>query len=417
MRFLHTSDWHLGRQFHNVSLLEDQRYIIQQILDIIARLNQQKKIDAILVAGDIFDRSVPPAEAVALLDDVVDHISHELQIPLIIISGNHDSGKRLSFGARQLAKSQVHLIGQLYQTPQPVILTDEFGEVAFYGIPYADPASVRDVYDESKKIQSHEDAMKLLTEKIKTHNGKNRRSVVLSHCFIDGGSESDSERPLSVGGADKIPYDLFTDFNYTALGHLHAPQFKGQENIRYSGSILKYSFSETKQKKSVTIVDMDEKGECSVEKIPLTPLKNMRIVEGLLDDILTNAPDDETINDYLLVRLLDTQALYEPMAKLRAVYPNVLQLEKPNLNKGGEREKLKRENLKKGEMPMFLDFFKQMTNDELNEKENKIIATILDDIHRCTDTLATTSAVNLKTNVKTSLEKNAKTNAIIRGKE
>jgi len=379
MRFLHTSDWHLGRQFHQVSLLDDQRHVINEIFDIISR----EKVDVILIAGDIYDRSVPPADAVALLDEVIDHICHELKIPVILIAGNHDSGRRLGFGSRQFAKSGVHILGRLSQILEPVVLNDAHGEVAFYGIPYADPASIRDAFSED--VHSHEAAMQLLTTQISQHNETDRRCVVLSHCFIDGGLESDSERPLSVGGADRVPFDLFSDFHYTALGHLHGPQFKGQENIRYSGSILKYSFSEANQKKSVTIVDMDKNGRCEVKKIPLKPLKNMRIVEGCLDEILLTAKHDPNANDYILVRLMDTHALYEPMARLRVVYPNILQLEKPNLNQGGERQILKRENLKKGEMPMFLDFFQQMTDQQLDDKASKIVAGILDKIHQGND--------------------------------
>ena len=379
MRILHTSDWHIGRQFHNVSLIADQRHVLDEIVTLIAEQN----IDVVLIAGDIYDRSMPPADAVALLDDVIDRISHQLRIPIIMITGNHDSAQRLMFGARQLAKSGVHILGKLSKEPQPVILNDAHGEVAFYGIPYADPASVRDALEND--VHSHEQALQVLTAQIKQHNNPGRRCVVLSHCFIDGGEASDSERPLSVGGADKVPYELFADFHYTALGHLHGPQYKGKESIRYSGSILKYSFSEASHNKSVTVVDMNASGECTIDKIPLKPLHDMRIIEGCLDDIIARAKDDPAPNDYVLIRLLDKHALYEPMAKLREVYPNILQLEKPNLSQGGERQLLKRENLKKGELPMFLDFYQQMTGDDLDEESTKRVANLLDQIHKGVD--------------------------------
>ena len=376
MRILHTSDWHLGRQFHNVSLLEDQRHVLDQLIAII----EQQNIDVVLVAGDIYDRSIPTADAVALLDDVIDRISHKLNVPLIMIAGNHDSAQRLSFGARQLVKSGVHIVGQLDREPKPVVLNDEYGEVWFYGIPYADPANVRDVFAED--VHSHQQAMQLLTGQIKEHHNATKRHVVLGHCFIDGAEASDSERPLSIGGADKVSYQLFSEFHYAALGHLHGSQFKAKETIRYSGSILKYSFSEVKQKKSVTVVELNDAGKCSIEKIPLEPLRDMRIIEGHLQEILDKAKSDPSPEDYLLVKLLDKHALYEPMAKLREVYPNVLQLEKPNLKQGGERQLLRRENLKKGEMPMFLDFYQQMTNEELDERATKIVAKLLDELHQ-----------------------------------
>ena len=379
MRILHTSDWHIGRQFHNVSLIADQRHVLDEIVTLIAEQN----IEVVLIAGDIYDRSLPPADAVALLDDVIDRISHQLRIPIIMITGNHDSAQRLMFGARQLAKSGVHILGKLSKEPQPVILNDAHGEVAFYGIPYADPASVREALEND--VHSHEQALQALTDQIKQHNNPGRRCVVLSHCFIDGGEASDSERPLSVGGADKVPYELFADFHYTALGHLHGPQYKGKESIRYSGSILKYSFSEANHNKSVTVVDMNANGECTIDKIPLKPLHDMRIIEGCLEDIITRAKDDPEPDDYLLIRLLDKHALYEPMAKLREVYPNILQLEKPNLSQGGERQLLKRENLKKGELPMFLDFYQQMTGDNLDEESTKLVANLLDQIHKGVD--------------------------------
>ena len=379
MRILHTSDWHIGRQFHQVSLIEDQRHVLDQIIEIIT----EYKIDVILIAGDIYDRSIPAADAVQLLDDVIDVISHTLQIPLILISGNHDSAQRLTFGARQLVKSDVYLLGQLSKEPQFVTLNDEFGEVRFYGIPYADPANVRNILEND--VRTHEEALSALINQIKqtkpSKSSKERR-VVLSHCFIEGGEASESERPLSVGGADSVPYELFKAFEYTALGHLHGAQFKGQENIRYSGSILKYSFSEVSHKKSVTIVDIAANGECHIDKVALTPLRDMRIIEGYLEDIILNAKNDPSPKDYLLIRLLDTHALFEPMAKLREVYPNVLQLEKPNLAMGGERQTLKRENLKKGELPMFLDFYQQMTGDELDEAAEKVVVSVLDKIHQ-----------------------------------
>lgn len=377
MRILHTSDWHIGRQFHNVSLIEDQCYILDEIL----RITKENNIDVIIVSGDIYDRSVPPAEAIKLLDQIIERIYREIKIPLIMSSGNHDGATRIGFASTPLSESGIHIIGELSKEIQPIILNDEHGEVAFYAVPYAEPVVVRDVLDVD--VHSHEAAMEVLTDRIKTDNGKDRRCVVMSHCFIDGSESSDSERQLSsVGGVDKVPYKLFSDFNYTALGHLHAPQHQGKETIRYSGSILKYSFSEVSQKKSVTLVEMDADGECIIEKIPLIAKRDMRIIEGTLEEILEKAKTDPLADDYLLVRLLDTHALYEPMAKLRQYYPNVLQLEKPNLAVGGERHAVKKENLQKGEMPMFVDFFKQMTDAELTPEEESMIGGLLDEIHK-----------------------------------
>jgi len=376
MRILHTSDWHLGRQFHHLSLLEDQRHILEQLVNIAA----EQKVDVILIAGDIYDRAIPPAAAVKLLDDVLKRLNHDLGIPIIIISGNHDSGQRLAFGAQQLAKAGIHMCGVLDKTPEPIILNDAYGEVAFYGLPYADPAMVRDVLE--VEVHSFDQATEVLCQQILKHNSLQRRSVVLSHCFLDGGEISESERPLSVGGADQVAANHFNDFNYVALGHLHAPQYRLKPSIRYSGSLLKYSFSEEKQQKSVTLVDMDGVGECKVEQIPLIAKRDMRILEGHLDEILENAQHDPNNEDYLLIRLLDKHAILDVMGKLRQAYPNVLHIERPSLMQGGERQQSSREHLTRGEMPLFKDFYQQMTGDEMDAESAELVAKLIDTIHQ-----------------------------------
>lgn len=380
MKILHTSDWHIGRQFHNVSLIEDQRHILEQIL----RIAKEKEVDVIIVAGDIYDRALPSNDAIRLLDDIIERVYLELKIPIILSSGNHDGATRMGFASTPLSESGVYIVGELTKELKPIILMDKYGEVAFYPLPYAEPVVVRDVF--GCDVHTHEEGLTVLTEHIKADNGSDRRCVVMGHCFIDGSESSESERDLSsIGGVDKVSYKVFADFNYTALGHLHAPQHHGLDTIQYSGSILKYSFSEVKQKKSVTIVEMDEAGDCNIEKVPLNALRDMRIIEGTLAKILESAKEDPYPEDYLLVRLLDDEALFEPMAKLRQIYPNVLELQRPNLENGGVRQKIKRENLKKGEMPMFIDFFKQMTGDDLNEEQLDVVNQFLTDLHKGED--------------------------------
>ena len=385
MRILHTSDWHIGRQFHNVSLLDDQRHVLDQMVDLV----RSKKVDVVLIAGDIYDRSVPPASAVALLDEVLNRICTQLGVPVIMIAGNHDGPQRLGFGARQLAGAGLHIVGQLLAQQSPIILTDDFGDIAFYGIPYADPVTVRDVF--SVDTATHDEAMAYVTAQVHEHHLRHqkteekRRCVVLSHCFLDGGDESESERPLSIGGADRVSPKHFMNFNYAALGHLHGPQYKGAPYIRYSGSILKYSFSEEKHKKSVTLVDMDAQGLCNIEQIQLQPLHDMRILEGTLEEVLTQGKNDPNNKDYVLVRLTDTNAILDIMGKLRMVYPNVLHLERPGLMSTGEPRVLLREQLKKGEMAMFGDFFKQISGNDLTDEQRNIIENELNDINRNVD--------------------------------
>ena len=382
MRMLHTSDWHIGRQFHNVSLLDDQRHVLNQIVELI----EARQVDVVLVAGDIYDRSVPPAQAVELLDEVLDRICRQLSVPVIMISGNHDSPERLGFGSRQLTDAGLHIVGPLEKMLSPVLLQGKLSTAGavFYGIPYADPAMVRDRFN--VEVSSHDQAMAFLCEKVREHHQAGVSAhcpcVVLSHCFIDGGESCESERPLSIGGADRVSAEHFKSFAYTALGHLHGRQYKGAESIRYSGSILKYSFSEQNQHKSVVLVDMDAQGGCEIEQLSLTPLRDMRILEGELDALLAAGREDPNREDYLLVRLSDKHAILDVMGKLREVYPNVLHLERPGLMADGELQAARREQLKKGEMSMFRDFFQQVSGDTLDSEQNEWVEQLLESIHR-----------------------------------
>ena len=385
MRILHTSDWHIGRQFHNVSLLDDQRVVLEQIINII----QSRDVDVLLIAGDIYDRSVPPASAVELLDDVLHRICHELSVPVIMIAGNHDSAGRLSFGSRQLTEAGLHIVGPLSASWNPVVLKDEGGEVAFYGIPYVDPVIVNDVY--GSQCASHDDAIAYLAESIqKDIAGKGEkapsRTVLLSHCFIDGGDECDSERPLSMGGADKVSPRHFEPFSYTALGHLHGRQFKGKPHIRYSGSPMQYSFSEERHKKVVTLVELSTSGAVEIDDIALDSPHRMRIIEGELEELVKQAERDEHSDDYLLVRLTDTRAILDPMGKLRKVYPNVLHLERPALAASGRQYGVDRELLKssvggqrRGALSMFEDFYQQVSDATLSDEQKIVIEAMLDE--------------------------------------
>jgi exonuclease SbcD len=376
MRILHTSDWHLGRQFHNLSLLDDQRLALAQIIDII----RTRQVDVVVVAGDIYDRSVPPATAVELLDATVHRICNELQVPLILLAGNHDGPQRLGFASRQLAGAGLHVAGPLWSVPQPILIKGDTGEVAFYPIPYADPATVRHVHD--VEVSSHDEAMAYLLEQIRQDNDPTRPCVVIAHCYLAGGEVSESERPLSIGGADQVSPEYFKDFSYAALGHLHGPQFRGAQHIRYSGSPLKYSFSEERQRKSVTLVELDAAGNASIEQIPLAPRHDLRTLEGALDELLAAGRNDPQRDDYLLVRLTDTHAILDVMNKLRDVYPNVLHLERPGLMARGDGLEFSRERLKKGELAMFEDFFAQVNGGDLSEEQREVVAATLDALHR-----------------------------------
>ncbi|TOY95322.1 exonuclease SbcCD subunit D [Vibrio fluvialis] len=371
MKFLHTSDWHLGRQFHNVSLLEDQRYVLKQLIDYL----KNNAVDAVIVAGDVYDRSVPPTVAIELLDEVVSSICTDLNIPMIMIPGNHDGAKRLGFAAKQMKGAGLHIISDFEQMMTPVVLkSDQAGDVAFYGMPYNDPEQVRHHYQNS--VTTHDEAHQFLCEFIKAQRDTSQRHVLISHCFVDGAMESDSERPLSIGGSDRVNHEHFADFDYVALGHLHQPQKKGEEHIRYSGSLMKYSFSEQHQKKGMTLVELNDAGFVAAEHIPLSAPHDMRIIEGELDQLLEQGKTDPSAHDYLLVRLHDKHAILDPMEKLRKVYPNVLHLEKPGMLIGVDQE-MGRARLARGEMDMFRDFFLEAKQEPLSEQQESAMAEVI----------------------------------------
>jgi exonuclease SbcD len=377
MRFIHTADWHLGRIFHGVHLTEDQAYVLNQFVDLV----RERKPDAVLISGDVYDRAVPPPEAVALLDDVLSRIVLDLKVKVILIAGNHDSPDRLGFGSRLLAGQGLHVIGSLTAEPFGITLQDEYGPVEVFALPYAEPSIVRErLGDES--IIDHNSAMSALVKRaLKVHH-RRARSVLLAHAFVAGSEESESERPLSIGGTSAVDRPVFEDFQYVALGHLHRPQQAGNELIRYSGSLLKYSFSESGHDKSVNIVDLDAPGECRVEKISLSPRRDVRCVEGLLDDILQRARDDKNGDDYLMVTLLDKGPILNVMGKLREVYPNVLDLERPVLMASGQIGSGSIDHRKMQDIELFSSFFSQVTSEDLTEEQSMAYTKSVDALHQ-----------------------------------
>ena len=377
MRFIHTSDWHIGRLFQNVSLLEDQLYALAQIKAYAVQYN----VDALLVSGDIFDRAIPPANAVKALDDFINDFIETVDIPIVMISGNHDSSDRLSFGAKQMSNAGVHLLTSIKDCEKPVIIEASGEQLALFGIPYHDPVQVREAFNDDLgelPIKTYDQAHTFLAEKIKAgfKQYEGMAKVLLSHCFIDGASESDSERPLSIGGADRVSYQPLIDFDYVALGHLHGPQYKGAEHIRYCGSLLKYSFSEHKQKKGVTLVEIKE-GNVEHQHLDIKPKHNMRIIEGELEQLINDGKNDQHQHDYILARLTDKQLMLDPMGRLRSVYPNTLQIERTNFD-NLEAKKLKSEGSATGqnqrdEKQVFSDFFSQVMDSELTEQQITIL--------------------------------------------
>ena len=367
MRIIHTSDWHLGRVLHNADLLEDQAHALDELV----ALTKDVKPDAVIVAGDLFDRAIPPKEAVELADDVFTRIVKECGTTVIAIAGNHDSPERVQFGARILGAQGLHVAGTLEHVPT-IQLIDKHGPVHIVALPYASPEAVRSaLHDE--RIRDHESATAALIARFAPAAAAGQRRILVGHAFVDGGQASpDSERPLAVGGSGLVSLGVFDGFDYVALGHLHAPQSLAGHRVRYSGSLLKYSFQEAKQAKSISVVELDAKGSVRVEAIPLSLKRDLRIIEGSLEELLTMSGTDDRRDDWICARVLDEGLLFDPMAKLRTRYPNAIKLERPALAptaRGLSRPSIE----KKSELDLFARFVSDVSGKELDAAERAIV--------------------------------------------
>jgi exonuclease SbcD len=360
MRFLHTADWHLGRLFHQVHLTEDQAFVLGQLVAIA----RDARVDAVVVAGDVYDRAVPPPEAVRLLDDVLAELLLDAKIPVILAAGNHDSPERLAFGSRLLAARGLHLFGLPGRNLAPVVLTDAHGPVAFYVAPYAEPALVREQLATPDAVD-HDSAMDALISSMQAAHPPAGRAVFVGHAFVRGGTVSDSERPLSVGGAGTVEASRFAPFCYAALGHLHRPQKVGTPTTRYAGALLKYSADEIGQDRSVTIVDIDAAGAVRTEDVVLRPRRELRRIAGTLDELLGGGGKGASgsRDDYIVARLEDPHPVLDPIGRLRKVYPNVLTIEREAYDTAGELQPA-RDRRQLDHDQLFAGFFKEMTGQE-----------------------------------------------------
>ncbi len=359
MKFLHTADWHLGKLVHGVYMTEDQEEILARFIDIAA----SEKPDAIIIAGDLYDRSVPPADAVNLLNKTLYQLNVEMNIPIVAISGNHDSADRIAFGSAWYKHSNLHVTGKWGVEDQGV----EIKGVRFHSVPYAEPSVIRELLGDDS-ISTHHDAMEKIVDRITSqHNFGHIPEVLIGHSFVAGGSTTDSERTLSVGGAGTVGKELFGPFTYTALGHLHSPYAIKDEKVHYSGSLLKYSFSEAGQKKMIKSVTIED-GKVSVEEIPLVPKKDMVILKGTLEEMMDQR-FYERKEDYIKAVLTDEGALIDPINKLRSVYPNVLHLERERSERDRKMERQARQKHESlSDTALFKRFFEYVTEAEWTEE-------------------------------------------------
>ena len=329
MKLIHLSDLHIGKRVHDVSMLEEQEHILLQILQII----DEVKPHGVLIAGDVYDKSVPSAEAVVRFDDFLCRLARR-KLPVLIISGNHDSPERLSFGNRLLEHSGIHISPVYDGRIAPVTLTDENGEVDFWLLPFIKPVHVKRFHPD-EEILSYTDACRVAVEQMNICLEK--RNVLLTHQFVTGAATCESEE-ISVGGSDNVDASVFEGFDYVALGHIHGPQNIGSNRIRYCGTPLKYSFSEAGHHKSVTVVNLGAKGEVSLELHPLTPKHDLRELRGTFAELTARAFYENTsVQDYLHIILTDEQDVPEAIGKLRVIYPNLLKLSYDNTRTRSDR--------------------------------------------------------------------------------
>lgn len=322
MKIVHIADLHLGKSINEISMEEDQEYILKQILDII----KKESADAVVIAGDIYDRSIPPVNAISLFDWFLTEVKKE-KCSIFCVGGNHDSGQRLDFGKIIFDKQNIFIEGKFSGNIRVIEMEDAYGKICFHMLPFFKPLQVR-AYNPKLKIGDASDAMK---EVLREHEvNQNVRNILITHQFVTGTDSmecSDSEMEICVGGADQISYRLFDAFDYVALGHLHGPQKAGRESIRYSGSPLKYSFSEEYHKKSVTVIEFFQKGKMEIHTVLLKPLHEMRTIRGEMKELLK--PEVVALadpKDYIRAKLTDQEELLDPAAKLRDVYPNLMEL-------------------------------------------------------------------------------------------
>ncbi len=363
MRILHTADWHLGRILYEVRLLDDQAYVLDRIVEAVAA----ERPDVLVVAGDLFDRAVPPADAVRLLDDALCRIVLGLGVPVVAIAGNHDGPERIDFGAGLLAAGRLHVRGLPDAACTPVVLEDAYGPVRIHPVPYAEPAAVRAAFGDAT-IVCHDTAAGAVCRAIHAARPPGVRAVLVAHPFVVGGAESESERPLGpVGGAGAVEAATLAGFDYVALGHLHRPQTIAAAGlVRYAGSPLAYSASEIGHAKSLSLVEIGAPGTRPVlREVPLAPRRALRRVEGRLADLLA-APPSGSRDDYVIARLTDAGPVFDAMARLRQVWPNVLTVERADPVLAGTAASARGDHRRQSPEDLFAAFWTDVTGETLD---------------------------------------------------
>jgi exonuclease SbcD len=373
MKFVHLSDLHLGKRVNGYSMIEDQKYILLKILNVI----DEQKAEAVVIAGDVYDKPIPPTEAVQLFDDFLFRLV-ERNLQILVISGNHDSPERIAFGSRFMDKSGVHM-SQVYNGKNDLVeLKDKYGKVNFYMLPFVKPSNVRRFF-EDEEINTYTDAVRVAVSHMNVN--KKARNVIITHQFVTGAQRSESET-IAVGGTDNVDSYVFDDFDYVALGHIHGPQNVGKNTVRYCGTPLKYSFSEISHEKSVTVVEMKEKGNVKVSTVELTPKLDMREIKGTYEE-LTFKKNYENTNteDYLHIILTDEEDVADAVAKLRCVYPNLMKLDYDNTRTRNSFALTQAEETeKKTDTELLSEFFEKQNGKPLSDEQLEYAANLFEQI-------------------------------------
>lgn len=374
MKLIHLSDLHLGKRVNEFSMLEDQQYILEEILRII----DSEKPDGVLIAGDVYDKTVPSAEAVTLLDEFLVQLSKR-DTQTFLISGNHDSAERLAFGGRLMEQSGIHIARVYNGVLAPLTLRDEYGPVDLYLLPFLRPVQVRRFFPESE-IATYTEAMAAVlgaADIDKTH-----RNVLVTHQFVTGAQTCDSEE-LSVGGTDNVDVSVFDDFDYVALGHIHGPQKIGRETVRYCGTPLKYSFSEVGHKKSVTVVELAEKGSVAIRTVPLVPKRDMSELRGAYNELMLreNYEGKPFRNDYLRITLTDEEDIPNAVNNLRTVYPYIMRLDYDNRRTRTESHVDGAEQIeRKRPLTLFEEFYESQNGQPMSEEQRSFAKQLMERI-------------------------------------
>ncbi len=373
MKFIHLSDLHIGKRVNEFSMLEDQKYILEKILE----TAEAEAADGVILAGDLYDKPVPPAEAVRVLDAFLTRLA-EMGMPVFAVSGNHDSAERVAFGAQLFSGRGVYVSPVYDGKVEYISLRDSFGEVRVYLLPFVKPAVVRHVFEE-EEIDSYQDAVRAAVEHMEVDPAV--RNVLVAHQFVTGAARCESEEIL-VGGLDNVDAAVFDRFDYVALGHIHSPQHVGRETVRYCGTLLKYSFSEAGQEKSVTVVELGDKGDVGIRKIPLKPLRDMRRIRGSYMEVTDRAfYQDMNMEDYVQITLTDEEDVPDGMQKLRVIYPNLMRLEYDNtrtresgdVNGACEVEQ-------KSELELFGEFYELQNNQAMSGKQEAFVRRLIEEV-------------------------------------